>query len=351
MSILTPIRRLATTASVVAVLLATSILTSTPAHAATAYTTAAVTLRAGTNTSTTALATVPSGVAVDVQCQAKGQAINGTYSSDWWARVTWGGRTGYLSRAYVRVPTGTSVPTCGTSTPGVNAYTTATVTLRAGTNTSTASLGTIPSDTGLAVQCQAKGQAISGTYSSDWWAKVTWGGQTGYVSRAYVRVPAGVSIATCGDSATPPPPSQSVVNGAITREEVLNRATYWLNRRVPYSMSNYTNDPQGRSYRTDCSGFVSMAFHLDVSLSTVTLPERFHPIAKTELRRGDIVGNLGPGTGGSAGHVVIFNGWVDSSQTAFYTIEQTPGYTQALTRTWGASFFTKTAYRYNKIAN
>lgn len=265
MSILTPIRRLATTASVVAVLLATSILTSTPAHAATAYTTAAVTLRAGTNTSTTALATVPSGVAVDVQCQAKGQAI-------------------------------------------------------------------------------------SGTYSSDWWAKVTWGGQTGYVSRAYVRVPAGVSIATCGDSATPPPPSQSVVNGAITREEVLNRATYWLNRRVPYSMSNYTNDPQGRSYRTDCSGFVSMAFHLDVSLST-TLPERFHPIAKTELRRGDIVGNLGPGTGGSAGHVVIFNGWVDSSQTAFYTIEQTPGYTQALTRTWGASFFTKTAYRYNKIAN
>lgn len=348
MSITTTTRRVFATAVAAAALLAGGIVASPSAYAATAYTTASVTLRSGTSTSATALATVPSGVAVNVQCQAKGQAITGTYSSDWWAKVTYGGATGYLSRAYVRVPTGTSIPTCGTT--AVNAYTTAVVTLRAGTNTSTAALTSIPGGAGLNVACQAKGQAVTGTYASDWWAKVSYGGHTGYVSRAYVRVPAGVSIATCSGT-TPTPPPSSGINGYISREEVLNRARYWLNRRVSYSMSNYTYDPQGRNYRTDCSGFVSMAYHLDVSLSTVTLPERFYRISKSQLRPGDIVGNLGAGTAGASGHVVIFNGWVDSSQTRFYTIEQTPGYTQALVRTWGASFFTQAAYRYNKISN
>lgn len=323
-----------------------------PAHAATAYTTAAVTLRAGTNTGTTALATVPSGIAINVQCQAKGQAISGTYSSDWWAKITYAGRTGYVSRAYVRVPVGTSVPTCGTTSTGSSTVVGGPVNLRSGTSTNTTLLATIPVGTLLNIQCQAKGQSVAGYYNSDWWAKVTYNGRTGYASRAYIRVPAGVNVPTC--SGTPAPaPGNSVVGGYISRAEVLSRAQDWVNRRVPYSMYNWTYDRNGRNYRTDCSGFVSMALHLSASPSTVTLTDYgVYWISKSSLRPGDLIGNLGPGTAGAAGHVVIFNGWVDSSQTRFYALEQTGGRgAVSSVHTWGASFWSKNAWRYNKITN
>ncbi|NLE97837.1 MAG: C40 family peptidase [Propionibacterium sp.] len=319
-----------------------------PAHAATAYTTAAVTLRAGTSTGTTALATVPSGVAINVQCQAKGQSISGTYNSDWWAKVTYAGRTGYLSRAYVRVPAGTSVPTCGTTSTGSPTVVGGQVNLRSGTNTGTTLLATIPVGTRLNIQCQAKGQAIAGTYNSDWWAKVTYAGRTGYASRAYIRVPAGVNVPTCSGSTNP---GQSVVGGQISRAEVISRARDWVNRRVPYSMYANTHDRNGRLYRTDCSGFVSMALHLSGSPSTVTLTSYgVHWIPKSSMLPGDLIGNLGPGTGGAAGHVVIFNGWVDSSQTRFYALEQRGGAgAVSSVHTWGASFWSHNAWRYNKI--
>ncbi|WP_052462470.1 SH3 domain-containing protein [Nigerium massiliense] len=232
-------------------------------------------------------------------------------------------------------------------------YTTAPLTVRAGTNTSTAALTNIPSGAAISLQCQTPGQAIAGTYNSNYWGRVTYNGKTGYVSRAYVRVPNASGLGACSTSTpTPTPaPPKSAVNGPIRRAEVLERGRYWVNRAVPYSMYKFTNDPQGRSYRTDCSGFVSMALHLDTSLSTVTLPERVHSISKSSLRPGDIVGNLGPGTGGAAGHVMIFNGWTSSAQTSFHTLEETPGYAQAKIRTWGSASYTSHAWRYGKIAD
>ncbi|RRD03291.1 hypothetical protein EII34_14590 [Arachnia propionica] len=338
-----------------------------------------VNLRGGTNTQASVLVEIPAGVSVGVECQAKGELISGTYTTDWWARITYDGKSGYATRAYVRIPHGQpAVPECDTPAPEPPAppapepsapeapapapdpapqqpelakgTTTDVLSLRDSTNTAATQLAELPPNTTVDVQCQAQGQLVNGTYTTNWWARVTYDGKTGYVSRAYLRIPAGqAEVAVCPDA--PKPPSDSAENGPIARAEVIARAQHWLNQPVPYSMYANTGDPQGKPYRTDCSGFVSMAFHLDQSLSTVTLPERVTEIPKDELRVGDIVGNLGPGTGGANGHVVIFNGWVDDAKTQFNTIEQAPDATQARVATWGSDFYLHHAYRYNNIAD
>ena len=151
---------------------------------------------------------------------------------------------------------------------------------------------------------------------------------------------------------TPPPSSTSVVGGYISRTEVLSRAKYWVNRHVPYSMYAWTYDPQGRNYRTDCSGFVSMALHLPESANTVTLPKYVYRISWSDLRPGDVVGTLGYGTEGSNGHVVIFNGWANSAHTYFYTLEERGG-AGAVSYVRPTSFKVGTRYalpyRYTKI--
>lgn len=113
--------------------------------------------------------------------------------------------------------------------------------------------------------------------------------------------------------------------GTKDRQEIIKRGNYWVERGVPYSQSAYTNDPNGKQYRTDCSGFVSMAWGMDQSYSTVTLPNVAHPISKEELQPGDILLKGGPGTAGDAGHVVIFNGWTDDSHTSYHVLEQAGG--------------------------
>ena len=195
------------------------------------------------------------------------------------------------------------------------------LTIRSGTSTGSAALGTIPAGTTLDLECQTAGEAVQGTYASEYWAKVSHDGVDGYVSRAYVTA---------------------------DRQEVLDRGQTWVDRNVPYSMEAYTNGPDGRQYRTDCSGFVSMAYGLDTSYSTVTLTEHFTEIPKDDLQPGDIIGNLGPGSGGAAGHVVIFTGWTDDSKTSFTVIEQAGGVGGvARTHTWGTDFWNQNAYRYN----
>ncbi|MBK1786523.1 GH25 family lysozyme [Prauserella cavernicola] len=114
-------------------------------------------------------------------------------------------------------------------------------------------------------------------------------------------------------------PASAETSAAITRDEVIERAKTWSDDPVPYSMENYQD-----GYRTDCSGYVSLAWKLDSSLSTVTLPDVSHPIKKSELKKGDIIGNLGPGTGGAAGHVVIFEKWANDDKTEYWAYEQTP---------------------------
>src|SRR4051812_33452029 len=100
----------------------------------------------------------------------------------------------------------------------------------------------------------------------------------------------------------------SSVDGPITRSEVLARAQYWVDKHVPYSQSVYAPDPQGRGYRSDCSGYVSMAWHLGTSLVTQTLPQVSTQISYDDLLPGDALDREDE-------HVVLFDHWVDSKHT------------------------------------
>ncbi|MGC2938826.1 MULTISPECIES: NlpC/P60 family protein [unclassified Brevibacterium] len=106
------------------------------------------------------------------------------------------------------------------------------------------------------------------------------------------------------------------------RDEIISRAQTWVDQGVPYNWDATHPDPQGKQYRMDCSGFVSMAWGLDDSLNTVTLPDVSHKIDKDELKPGDVLMKGGPGTEGANGHVVIFNGWANDDKTAYHALEE-----------------------------
>lgn len=140
----------------------------------------------------------------------------------------------------------------------------------------------------------------------------------------------------------------------ITRDEIMRRAEFWVAKHIPYSMNAYAPDPQGTRYRTDCSGFVSMAVKAGTSLSTVTLPSISHPIGWEDLLPGDLVGTLGPGTGGASGHVTLFKSWVDASHTAYHTLEckgDAGCVAYQRKKGWTDGPFTAKPYRYNHVAN
>lgn len=98
----------------------------------------------------------------------------------------------------------------------------------------------------------------------------------------------------------------------ITRDEVVARSYQWPERSIEYSMI----PPLYNGYRRDCSGYVSYCLGLPgPGYSTVNLPDVCTPIASAELRPGDLIGNMGSGTAGAAGHVQIFLGWTNTGLT------------------------------------
>ncbi|MEV7447142.1 FG-GAP-like repeat-containing protein [Streptomyces sp. NPDC091204] len=157
-------------------------------------------------------------------------------------------------------------------------------------------------------------------------------------------------------AAPPSLQSESGVAGSITRSEVIDRAKSWVAAGVPYSMTSYRSDANGR-YRTDCSGFVSMAWHLASSSAnnygetTGTLLDFTSSISKESLKPGDIL--LNPNSGAS-GHVVIFNGWANAEHTRYDAYEQA-GSTGAVHREIPYPYFsghgTFSPRRYDKIVD
>ncbi|MFI5618829.1 NlpC/P60 family protein [Streptomyces sp. NPDC051567] len=151
-------------------------------------------------------------------------------------------------------------------------------------------------------------------------------------------------------------PDRSATASPVTRGEVIRRAQTWVDARVPYSMTAYRTDQNGR-YRTDCSGFVSMAWQLPASgannwgETTGTLVNFTRVIAKEELKPGDVLNNPG---GGATGHVVIFNGWANAAHTAYDGLEQA-GSTGAIRRNIPYPYFsgngTFTPRRYHNIVD
>lgn len=127
------------------------------------------------------------------------------------------------------------------------------------------------------------------------------------------------------------------------RQAVLDRAQSWIDEGgVPYSQTAYHN-----GYRTDCSGYASMALGLDKpGLNTVGLAESSvsDPIKMTDLQPGDLV--IDADGDNTTRHVVIFVKWTDSSKSSYIAYDQSGSdNTSKQTRTYGLGDDDYDAYR------
>jgi hypothetical protein len=112
--------------------------------------------------------------------------------------------------------------------------------------------------------------------------------------------------------------ADSAVGGPIQRSEVISRAHFWTSQHLVYDQGGQAKDPQGRLYRTDCSGFVSMALHLSSSLVTQTLPSVATKISWSNLQPGDFLDY-------TADHVILFDHWEsDHEHFSYDTFGATP---------------------------
>ncbi|KAK3987516.1 hypothetical protein QBC44DRAFT_331316 [Cladorrhinum sp. PSN332] len=223
------------------------------------------------------------------------------------------------------------------------------VNCRRGPSTHFAVVRTYERSTNVTLTCQARGQDIFG---NTLWDKTTDGC---YVSDYYVDTGGDsdeMVVGTCDPY--PPPDGSSAYQGGISRSEILARGAYWISQKVPYSMTATYPDRHGRLYRTDCSGFVSMALHAaSPGYNTVSLPEVAEPISWDQLRPGDFVGTLGPGTGGADGHVTLFLSWADEGRTEYNTLECKGGGDGCLQYKrpvgWTVGSFVAKPYWYTKV--
>jgi len=120
--------------------------------------------------------------------------------------------------------------------------------------------------------------------------------------------------------------AESSVGGQISRDEVIVRANDWYNRNVQYNRGSWVTDLGGsKTYRTDCSGFVSMTWHLNSSETTDSLDVRSLTtrVALTDLQPGDALDN-DPHDNylPDSAHVVLFDHWIDKAAGYFAFIAE-----------------------------
>ncbi|MFI2714707.1 hypothetical protein ACH495_31780, partial [Micromonospora sp. NPDC018662] len=137
-------------------------------------------------------------------------------------------------------------------------------------------------------------------------------------------------------STTPIPCGDNGPDKDMSRSEAIKRARSWLSvGGVPYSQNRCYENQYG-DYRTDCSGFVAMAWGLGGSGSsfwTGNLNTRSHTIPRGDLAPGDAL--LRHTGDPSENHVALFVRWSDSAHTAPVVIEQT-GSADTIERTWSS---------------
>ncbi|WTW93821.1 peptidoglycan-binding protein [Streptomycetaceae bacterium NBC_01309] len=132
----------------------------------------------------------------------------------------------------------------------------------------------------------------------------------------------------------------------VTRDQIIERAQSWSDVVVPYSQSGYRG-----GYRTDCSGYVSMAWGLAQNAWTGNLADYAAPISKSDLKPGDILLFHNAANPMRGSHVVIFERWTDSSRASYVGYEQTQPGTKH--RTIPYAYFNYSsgykAYRYKNV--
>lgn len=133
---------------------------------------------------------------------------------------------------------------------------------------------------------------------------------------------------------------------ALSRSTILARADRWVKLGVSYSQSAYFE-----GYRTDCSGYVSMAWALTsngrpISLSTASLdaPNVSVAITKDALQPGDLILRPSDQPGASSGHAVIFAGWADQAHTKYYGYHESSSQNGATYATIPYPFYNETGY-------
>ncbi|MFD4206965.1 hypothetical protein ACFWRG_13345 [Micromonospora tulbaghiae] len=151
-------------------------------------------------------------------------------------------------------------------------------------------------------------------------------------------------------STTPIPCGNNGSDKNMQRSDAVKRARSWLSvGGVPYSQNRCYENQYG-DYRTDCSGFVAMAWGLGGSGSsfwTGNLDSRSHTISRSDLAPGDALLRHTGDT--SENHVALFVKWSDSAHTAPVVIEQT-GSSDTIERTWTSSYASLyTPVRYDNI--
>jgi hypothetical protein len=152
----------------------------------------------------------------------------------------------------------------------------------------------------------------------------------GAATVATLSVPARAATGK-GDVATPQAAAAAAAavspGAAISRSEIITRAQTWVAAEVPYSQEAYHG-----GYRTDCSGFISMALRTNGSYWTGNLHEIGTPIAFNDLKPGDFMNYHNPANPNNGSHVVLFDKWVGAVGGDFWIYEQTRPHT--LHRKW-----------------
>ena len=152
------------------------------------------------------------------------------------------------------------------------------------------------------------------------------------IGAAALSAAAALALPSAGATAPPAahtavrPVAQDVSTAAtITRAQVIARAKTWhphTKYRIPYSQHRTHG-----GYRTDCSGYASMALALSkpgpntVGLATKTYTTR---IAMSALKTGDLV--IDATGNNNTRHVVIFEKWANKKHTSYWAYEQRGGY-------------------------
>lgn len=150
------------------------------------------------------------------------------------------------------------------------------------------------------------------------------------------------NLVACGNNAAVTEDS-ALTNSSLGRNDILKRAKSWIDEKVPYSQGATHTNKYG-TYRTDCSGYVSMAWKLDTSLTTWSLPNVSKTVDSDDLEPGDALIKNSDGTN----HAALFVRWAGSGKTAPVVWEEYTDGHPAEERTWD-SLRGYTGYRNNDV--